>query len=131
MEDPPSGKQHDAEKIVRKTRTRSGCLNCRRRRRKCMPLSTRLKLKWTFADTQFAGDETRPSCIKCQQRHDICEWGLKLSFKAENATALRGDHPSMVETSRKTPRTFKVCILAHLKICTIRYFGVIASVIII
>lgn len=60
---------------TRRRRTRSGCLNCRRRRRKC--------------------DERHPSCGACHHREEHCEWGLKISFRDENASSLDHAHPSM------------------------------------
>ncbi|KAH9845140.1 C6 zinc finger protein domain-containing protein [Teratosphaeria destructans] len=60
---------------VGKKRTRTGCLNCRRKRRKC--------------------DETKPRCEGCQARRETCEWGVKLSFRPENAQAMGAEHPSM------------------------------------
>ncbi|PYI09800.1 hypothetical protein BO78DRAFT_22869 [Aspergillus sclerotiicarbonarius CBS 121057] len=41
-------------------RTRTGCLPCRRRRRKC--------------------DGTHPKCRNCESRGCICQWGLNVSF---------------------------------------------------
>ncbi|KAF2774504.1 C6 transcription factor [Teratosphaeria nubilosa] len=60
---------------VGKKRTRTGCLNCRRKRRKC--------------------DETKPRCEGCQARRETCEWGVKLSFRPENAQSMDIEHPSM------------------------------------
>ncbi|KXT12058.1 hypothetical protein AC579_4695, partial [Pseudocercospora musae] len=45
---------------IGKKRTRTGCLNCRRKRRKC--------------------DEVKPTCEACQARNEVCEWGVKVSF---------------------------------------------------
>ncbi|CZR69756.1 related to regulatory protein for the arginine catabolic pathway [Phialocephala subalpina] len=72
----------------KKTRTRSGCLNCRRRRRKC--------------------DESRPQCANCRQRAEECEWGMKVVFRTDNATQIDSEHPSMLEGSRKRARHFKI-----------------------
>lgn len=59
----------------KKTRTRTGCLNCRRKKRKC--------------------DEARPACGACARRKQPCEWGIRLSFREENAQGLGPEHPSM------------------------------------
>ena len=57
----------------RSLRGRSGCLNCRRRRKKC--------------------DETKPSCTKCDRLGEECEWDSGLSFRF---SSLEADHPSMI-----------------------------------
>lgn len=57
----------------RSLRGRSGCLNCRRRRKKC--------------------DESKPNCAKCERLGEECEWDSGLSFRF---TSLEADHPSMV-----------------------------------
>jgi hypothetical protein len=57
----------------RSLRGRSGCLNCRRRRKKC--------------------DETKPSCTKCERLGEECEWDSGLSFRF---SSLEADHPSMI-----------------------------------
>ncbi|KAJ4322396.1 hypothetical protein N0V84_004867 [Fusarium piperis] len=72
----------------KKTRTRSGCLNCRRKKRKC--------------------DEGRPACGTCRRRSEHCEWGLKITFRAENAQVLDGRHPSMRKMARRRPREFEI-----------------------
>ncbi|KAJ4257766.1 hypothetical protein NW757_003392 [Fusarium falciforme] len=72
----------------KKTRTRSGCLNCRRKKRKC--------------------DEGRPACGTCRRRNEHCEWGLKITFRAENAQGLDGRHPSMRKMARRRPREFEI-----------------------
>ncbi|TQN67384.1 Transcription activator AMTR1 [Colletotrichum shisoi] len=64
----------------KKTRTRTGCLNCRRKKRKC--------------------DEGRPACGGCSRRKERCEWGIKVTFRAENAQTIRRDHPSMKKARR-------------------------------
>lgn len=72
----------------KRTRTRTGCLNCRRKKRKC--------------------DERRPTCGTCGRRLERCEWGLKVSFRDENAQVLDGAHPSMRRMARKRPREFEI-----------------------
>ena len=53
------------------TRSRSGCLNCRRRKRKC--------------------DERRPTCQGCVRRKETCEWGMRVTFRNRNALSLAGE----------------------------------------
>ncbi|KAK7429351.1 hypothetical protein QQZ08_004163 [Neonectria magnoliae] len=73
----------------KRTRTRTGCLNCRRKKRKC--------------------DEGRPACGTCYRRNEHCEWGLKITFRAENAQSLESRHPSMRRMARKRPpREFEI-----------------------
>ncbi|XWW96095.1 hypothetical protein V2A60_004065 [Cordyceps javanica] len=72
----------------KRTRTRTGCLNCRRKKRKC--------------------DESRPSCGSCLRRGQSCEWGLKVTFRAENAQHLDESHPSMRRSARRFPREFEI-----------------------
>ena len=73
----------------KRTRTRTGCLNCRRKKRKC--------------------DEHRPACGTCRRRDEACEWGLKISFRDENASSIDGSHPSMkVVARRRRPREFEI-----------------------
>ena len=70
------------------TRTRAGCLNCRRKKRKC--------------------DEDRPACGKCRKRGETCEWGMKITFRAENASGIDGTHPSMRRNTRRHPLEFEI-----------------------
>ncbi|KAL4879945.1 hypothetical protein BJY04DRAFT_208417 [Aspergillus karnatakaensis] len=49
-------------------RTRSGCLPCRNRRRKC--------------------DGVRPRCKNCDLRGSTCQWGLKASFHPSRSLSL-------------------------------------------
>lgn len=76
----------------RKKRTRTGCLNCSRRRRKC--------------------DEAKPSCTGCKHRGDKCQWRMLGSFRDANIKVLESDHPSMsqsVYTSKpKRQNKFKI-----------------------
>ncbi|CAM1507474.1 Fc.00g071150.m01.CDS01 [Cosmosporella sp. VM-42] len=72
----------------KRTRTRTGCLNCRRKKRKC--------------------DEGRPACGTCCRRNEHCEWGLKITFRAENAQCIDGAHPSMRRARRGPPREFEI-----------------------
>lgn len=73
----------------KQTRTRTGCLNCRRKKRKC--------------------DEGRPVCGTCRRRSEHCEWGLKISFRVENAQGIDSTHPSMRRMARTRPsREFEI-----------------------
>ncbi|OHF00466.1 hypothetical protein CORC01_04216 [Colletotrichum orchidophilum] len=76
--DPPADGPPPAKK--KRTRTRTGCLNCRRKKRKC--------------------DEGRPACGGCSRRKENCEWGIKVTFRAENAQTILQDHPSMKKARR-------------------------------
>ncbi|KAF5620004.1 regulatory for the arginine catabolic pathway [Fusarium sp. NRRL 52700] len=74
---------------IKHKRTRSGCLNCRRKKRKC--------------------DESRPACGTCRRRSESCEWGLKIAFRAEHAQCLNARHPSMRKMARRRqPREFEI-----------------------
>ncbi|CAG7922587.1 unnamed protein product [Penicillium olsonii] len=59
----------------RKKRTRTGCLNCSRRRRKC--------------------DEAKPTCTGCKRRGEECQWRMVGAFRDSNIKVLESDHPSM------------------------------------
>jgi len=56
----------------------------------------------------ISGDELRPECMNCRQRGDVCEWGMKITFRTDNATQIDSEHPSMQEGSKKRARHFKV-----------------------
>lgn len=91
-------------------RTRTGCLNCRRKRRKCTLLRTasmspELQANHTFV---HAGDEVKPTCEGCQARRDVCEWGVKVSFRPENAQTMHAEHPSMVQGASSDRITYKI-----------------------
>ncbi|EFY91556.1 C6 transcription factor, putative [Metarhizium acridum CQMa 102] len=86
-----SADQDDAQQSLprhKSLRTRTGCLNCRKRRRKC--------------------DEQRPSCGGCRKKKQHCLWGLKLSFRDENAQHLGRNHPSMRRFSRRGPMQYEI-----------------------
>ena len=85
----PRHQQHAHHNPAKKcTRTRTGCLNCRRKKRKC--------------------DERRPTCGTCVRRSQRCEWGLKISFRDENVQTLDSSHPSMRRMARRRPREFEI-----------------------
>lgn len=70
-------------------RTRTGCLNCSRRRRKC--------------------DETKPTCVGCKRRGEKCQWRMLGSFRDANIKVLEPEHPSMKQSaSRKQNNKFKI-----------------------
>lgn len=77
----------------RKKRTRTGCLNCCRRRRKC--------------------DEVKPGCTGCKRRGEECQWRQLGSFRAANIKMLEPDHPSMNQAGSlsRTKRQSKFKIL--------------------
>ncbi|RAH63519.1 hypothetical protein BO85DRAFT_495426 [Aspergillus piperis CBS 112811] len=56
----PDSEAATSQVKVKWKRTRSGCLKCRRRRRKC--------------------DGARPHCRNCQVRGTTCQWGLRALF---------------------------------------------------
>lgn len=64
-------------------RTRSGCLNCRRKRRKC--------------------DEKKPTCSHCQKTRDICRWGMRITFRAENTQTVQ-----MPVKATRIPKHFEI-----------------------
>ncbi|KAJ9149336.1 C6 zinc finger domain-containing protein [Pleurostoma richardsiae] len=49
----------------KRKRTRSGCLTCRRKKRKC--------------------DECRPVCARCSRVGATCEWGVRVTFRPVNS----------------------------------------------
>ncbi|KAI0466904.1 hypothetical protein F4859DRAFT_288024 [Xylaria cf. heliscus] len=63
----------------KKSRTRTGCWNCRHRRKKC--------------------NEHRPVCGNCAQKGETCEWGMRLSFRHENFHFISETHPSMQQNT--------------------------------
>ncbi|KAK1762061.1 fungal-specific transcription factor domain-containing protein [Phialemonium atrogriseum] len=84
-----AGSPHSAHLPPKKnTRSRTGCLNCRKRKRKC--------------------DEGRPACVACSRRNETCEWGIKVTFRDENAFSIVRDHRSMTRGSRKRPRSYEI-----------------------
>src|SRR6478735_276630 len=89
MDRPSAFRARVRSEPIKHKRTRSGCLNCRRKKRKC--------------------DESRPACGTCRRRNESCEWGLKIAFRAENAQCLNARHPSMRKMARRRqPREFEI-----------------------
>ncbi|KAJ5646455.1 hypothetical protein N7490_002827 [Penicillium lividum] len=83
---------HGTKLAERKKRTRTGCLNCSRRRRKC--------------------DEAKPTCTGCKRRGEDCQWRMLGSFRDANIKVLESDHPSMSQggavSSKKSQSRFKI-----------------------
>ena len=69
-------------------RTRTGCQNCRRKKRKC--------------------DERRPTCGTCGRRNECCQWGQKLKFRDEHAQCIEEGHPSMNKWKKQRAREFRI-----------------------
>ncbi|QMW28634.1 hypothetical protein G4B84_003923 [Aspergillus flavus NRRL3357] len=81
MEAPDSDASASQTKI-RWKRTRSGCLKCRSRRRKC--------------------DGARPQCRNCQARGTTCRWGLKASFhRSRNLSLSHKDVATLCAIERR------------------------------
>ncbi|KAJ5650872.1 uncharacterized protein N7484_004595 [Penicillium longicatenatum] len=83
---------HGTRLAERKRRTRTGCLNCSRRRRKC--------------------DEAKPTCTGCKRRGEDCQWRMLGSFRDANIKVLESDHPSMSQggavSNNKRQSKFKI-----------------------
>ena len=88
----PQPNGQGVEPMERKKRTRTGCLNCSRRRRKC--------------------DEAKPTCTGCKRRGDDCQWRLLGAFREANIKVLDSGHPSMSQgvtaSQQKRPSRFKI-----------------------
>ncbi|KAK6832795.1 hypothetical protein RU639_004023 [Aspergillus parasiticus] len=81
MEAPDSDAPASQTKIQWR-RTRSGCLKCRSRRRKC--------------------DGARPQCRNCQVRGTTCRWGLKASFhRSRNLSLSHRDVATLCAIERR------------------------------
>ncbi|CAG7976238.1 unnamed protein product [Penicillium nalgiovense] len=78
--------------MERRKRTRTGCVNCSRRRRKC--------------------DEAKPTCTGCKRRGDECQWRMLGAFRDSNIKVLESDHPSMSQgvaaSKNKRQSRFKI-----------------------
>lgn len=86
--DADQGDGQSSSMPVKRIRTRTGCLNCRKKKRKC--------------------DERRPTCGGCSKKKQQCRWGLKLSFRDENAQHLGDNHPSMRRVARRAPKHYEI-----------------------
>jgi hypothetical protein len=71
--------QRKTRSTTNNKRTRTGCLNCRRKRRKCQYIL--FTTGWVGRADSSAGDESKPTCEGCQSRSERCEWGVKVSFR--------------------------------------------------
>lgn len=67
-------------------RTRSGCLNCRKKRRKC--------------------DEGKPTCLRCRKRGETCQWGMRVTFREANTQMLVHGCPR--QSKNRTQKTFQI-----------------------
>ncbi|KAJ9491396.1 hypothetical protein VN97_g1851 [Penicillium thymicola] len=65
---PDSGDEIGASHRPVRKRTRTGCIQCRSRRRKC--------------------DGARPRCRSCEVRGQVCRWGLRASFHPSRTISL-------------------------------------------
>ncbi|KAI1274369.1 hypothetical protein F5Y07DRAFT_217524 [Xylaria sp. FL0933] len=75
-------------------RCRTGCWNCRRRRRKC--------------------NGRRPTCEICSRKGEVCQWGIRLSFRPENNCSVPESHPSMRQASALSRGcTIEFCDITH------------------
>ncbi|RYC55523.1 hypothetical protein CHU98_g10687 [Xylaria longipes] len=69
------GRESQKGRRKKRIRCRTGCWNCRRKRRKC--------------------NGKQPTCEICSRKGEVCEWGIKLSFRPENNYSISDAHPSM------------------------------------
>ncbi|KAL2797797.1 fungal-specific transcription factor domain-containing protein [Aspergillus keveii] len=77
--------------VLPRKRTRTGCVNCSRRRRKC--------------------DEIKPACTGCKRRGERCQWRMLGAFRDSNIKVLEAEHPSMnqaVSQPSKRQGKFKI-----------------------
>lgn len=98
----------DTSRLAPRKRTRTGCINCSRRRRKCNYLlpSCCSKVNWIIKLT-VPGDEAKPVCSGCRRRGDTCEWRRLGSFREANLKVLEPEHPSMNQTASRACRQSK------------------------
>ena len=85
---PPPPTSNGKLQSAGKKRSRNGCLNCRRKRRKC--------------------SETKPTCEGCQSRGEVCKWGIKVSFRPENAQTVGKEHHSLFRNANPSNRTYQI-----------------------
>ncbi|KAL4767131.1 hypothetical protein BDW60DRAFT_220799 [Aspergillus nidulans var. acristatus] len=84
---PGSGGGREPESLRKRTRT--GCLPCRKRRRKC--------------------DGARPICRNCQLKGSTCQWGLRASFHPSRSHGLSSyDSAALATIERQRNETDKV-----------------------
>ena len=85
---PPPPPNNGKLQSAGKKRSRNGCLNCRRKRRKC--------------------SETKPTCEGCQSRGEACQWGVKVSFRPENAQTVGKEHHALFHNANTSNRTYQI-----------------------
>lgn len=85
---PPQPANNGKLQSAGKKRSRNGCLNCRRKRRKC--------------------SETKPTCEGCQARGEACQWGIKVSFRPENAQTVDKEHHALFRNPTANHRTYQI-----------------------
>lgn len=116
----PADDQSACEVEARKRkRTRSGCLNCRRKKRKCKrtlyldrgsslahPVHSPLCEVALFSHI-FIGDETRPTCQRCSRVGATCEWGVRVSFRQVNGFS-SPQRPTTVDSSISQPAQYSI-----------------------
>ncbi|KAI0451415.1 hypothetical protein F5B21DRAFT_382048 [Xylaria acuta] len=89
------GRESQKDHRKKRIRCRTGCWNCRRKRRKC--------------------NGKRPTCEICSRKGEVCEWGIKLSFRPENSYSIADTHPSMREVASTLSHdaTIEFCDITH------------------
>ncbi|KAI0447876.1 hypothetical protein F4803DRAFT_571521 [Xylaria telfairii] len=124
----------------KRMRCRTGCWNCRRKRRKCKqasrpyppatyvhlfalllllaaldfpesPLATRPKDSRSL--TTNAGNGKQPICEICSRKGEVCQWGIKISFRPENSYSIPNTHPSMRTSTAGHNATIEFCDITH------------------
>ena len=81
---------------LKRSSRRNGCLNCRRRRKKC--------------------DEVKPVCGKCAAHGEVCEADDGIIFRT---TGLSSAHPSMVQSrSLRTSSDHQVSLTRRFRVTT-------------
>jgi hypothetical protein len=85
---PPPPANNGKLQSTGKKRSRNGCLNCRRKRRKC--------------------SETKPTCEGCKSRGEACQWGIKVSFRPENAQTVGKEHHALFRNASTSNRTYQI-----------------------
>ncbi|KAK2760409.1 hypothetical protein FQN54_002479 [Arachnomyces sp. PD_36] len=53
-------------------------------------------------------DESRPTCTRCKNRGEDCEWRVVGSFREANMKVLEPQHPSMKQASNRKSRRFEI-----------------------
>ncbi|KAI1737234.1 hypothetical protein F4680DRAFT_468243 [Xylaria scruposa] len=88
------GRESQQGRRKKRIRCRTGCRNCRRRRKKC--------------------NGKQPTCENCSRKGEVCEWGIKLSFRPENNHSISDTHPSMRQAlTFGHDATIEFCDITH------------------